>query len=69
MQARLVANVQLMAMPGRRVIAQDIVTAEAPVSDRSSSAAAAALTRAARDASARIAAFAANGAAAHAGAN
>jgi ABC-type uncharacterized transport system auxiliary subunit len=66
MQARLVANVQVLAMPGRRVIAQDIIVGEAAVSDRSASLAADALVRAARDGSARIGAFAANAAAAHA---
>jgi ABC-type uncharacterized transport system auxiliary subunit len=69
MQARLVANVQVLAMPGRRVIAQEIIEGEAPVSDRSASIAAEALARAARDGSARIGAFAANAAAAHAAAD
>lgn len=62
MQARFVANVQVLAMPGRRVIAQRIVTAEAPVSDRSASIAAHALARAAREGSARIGDFAAEAA-------
>jgi ABC-type uncharacterized transport system auxiliary subunit len=66
MQARLVANVQVLAMPGRRVIAQEIIVGEAPVSDRSESVVAEALARAARDGSAHIGVFAANAASAHA---
>lgn len=66
MQARLVANVQILAMPGRRVVAQEIVVGEAPVSDRSASVAADALARAAREGSARIGVFAATAAAEHA---
>lgn len=62
MQARFVANVRLNG-PGRRVIAQEIITTEAPVSSRSSSQAAQALARAAREGSARIGMFAADRAA------
>lgn len=65
MQARLVANVQVLAMPGRRVVAQEIIVGEATVNDRSASVAAGALARAARDASARIGVFAASAAATH----
>lgn len=59
MSARFVADVKLLAAPGRRVVAQQIVSAEAHVSARSSSAAAQALARAAREGSARIGEFAA----------
>jgi ABC-type uncharacterized transport system auxiliary subunit len=59
MSARFVADAKLLAAPGRRVVAQRIVSAEAPVSARSSSAAAQALARAAREGSARIGEFAA----------
>lgn len=62
MQARFVANVRLNA-PGRRIIAQEIISTEAPVSSRSSSVAAQALARAAREGSARIGEFAAERAA------
>jgi ABC-type uncharacterized transport system auxiliary subunit len=62
MQARFVANVRLNA-PGRRIIAQEIISTEAPVSSRSSSEAAQALARAAREGSARIGMFAADRAA------
>ncbi|MEJ0059472.1 MAG: ABC-type transport auxiliary lipoprotein family protein [Terricaulis sp.] len=48
---------------GRRVLASEIITAEAPVSSRSSSAAADGLARAAREGSARIALLAADTAA------
>jgi ABC-type uncharacterized transport system auxiliary subunit len=58
MTARFVADVKLVALPGRRVIAQEIIAAEAPVADRASSAAAQALARAAREGSARIGEFA-----------
>jgi ABC-type uncharacterized transport system auxiliary subunit len=64
MSARFVADVKLLASPGRRIIATEIITAEAPVSDRASSAAAQALARAAREGSARIGAFAADAASA-----
>lgn len=62
MQARFVADVRLVESPGRRIVAQRIVAVEAPVSDRSSSVAAQALARAAREGSARIADFAAEAA-------
>lgn len=62
MQARFVADVRLVESPGRRIVAQRIVSVEAPVSDRSSSVAAQALARAARGGSARIADFAAEAA-------
>lgn len=64
MNARFVADVKLLASPGRRIIATEIISAEAPVSDRASSAAAQALARAAREGSARIGAFAADAASA-----
>jgi ABC-type uncharacterized transport system auxiliary subunit len=63
MIARFTADVSLVALPGRRVVAQEIVQTEAPVSDRASSAAVQALARAAREGSARIGEFAADGAA------
>lgn len=62
MTARFSADVRLVG-PGRRIIASQIVTAEAPVSDRSSSIAANALARAAREGSARIGVFASDAAA------
>lgn len=62
MTARFVADVRLVAQ-GRRIIASEIISAEAPVSDRSSSIAANALARAAREGSARIGMFAADAAA------
>jgi ABC-type uncharacterized transport system auxiliary subunit len=62
MTARFAADVRLVAA-GRRIIASELVVAEAPVSDRSSSVAAQALARAAREGSARIGEFAANAAA------
>lgn len=58
MSARFAANVSLLAIPGRRLLAQRVIEASAPVADRSSSAAARALTQAARDASASIGDFA-----------
>ncbi|MGE0595739.1 MAG: ABC-type transport auxiliary lipoprotein family protein [Hyphomonadaceae bacterium] len=61
MTARFVVDAMLLA-PGRRVIAAERISAEAPVSDRSSSVAAQALTRAAREASARMGLFAADAA-------
>jgi hypothetical protein len=64
MRARFRADVRIMASPGRRLIAQEIITAEAPVSSRSASEAAEALARAAREGSARIGMFAADAAAA-----
>lgn len=62
MQARFVADVVLLGN-GRRVIASERVSAEAPVADRAASIAAQALTRAAREGSARIGLFAADAAA------
>lgn len=59
MRARFGADVIVLAS-GRRVIATEHVATEAPVSERSASAAANALTRAAREGSARIALFAAD---------
>jgi hypothetical protein len=63
MQARFSADVLLVQSPGRRIIASDTITAEAPVSGRSQTAAAQALARAAREGSARIGVFAADAAA------
>ncbi|MBX9747684.1 MAG: ABC-type transport auxiliary lipoprotein family protein [Hyphomonadaceae bacterium] len=63
MTARFVADVRLVDS-GRHIIASEIITAEVPVSDRSSSIAANALARAAREGSARIGMFAADAAAA-----
>jgi ABC-type uncharacterized transport system auxiliary subunit len=62
MTARFSADVRVVEA-GRRIIASQIITAEAPVSDRSSSIAANALARAAREGSARIGAFASDAAA------
>lgn len=62
MTARFAADVRLVEQ-GRRIVASELVTAEAPVSSRSSSVAAQALARAAREGSARIGMFAANAAA------
>ncbi|GAN00344.1 hypothetical protein U91I_04010 [alpha proteobacterium U9-1i] len=62
MTARFVADVKLVSAPGRRIIASEIITAEAPVSDRSATIAAQALARAAREGSARIGVFAADAA-------
>ncbi|MFT3729592.1 MAG: ABC-type transport auxiliary lipoprotein family protein [Terricaulis sp.] len=62
MQAHFRADVKLVASPGRRVIAQKMVDAHAPVGDRSSSLASQGLTAAARDASMQIAQFAADAA-------
>jgi ABC-type uncharacterized transport system auxiliary subunit len=59
MSARFAADVSLLALPGRRVLAQEIIEASSPVGDRTSSAAAQALARAAREGSARIGEFAA----------
>jgi len=63
MSARFSADVMVLA-PGRRVIASEHISAEAPVSDRAASAASQALTRAAREGSARIGMFAADAVAA-----
>jgi ABC-type uncharacterized transport system auxiliary subunit len=62
MTARFSADVRLVAR-GRRIIASELIEAEAPVSDRSSSVATQALARAAREGSARIGMFAADAAA------
>ncbi|MBC7769740.1 MAG: membrane integrity-associated transporter subunit PqiC [Phycisphaerales bacterium] len=62
MTARFVADVRLVE-DGRQIVASRIITAEAPVSSRSSSVAADALARAAREGSARIGEFAADAAA------
>ncbi len=62
MQARFAADVRIVASPGRRIIAQRVIEAQAPVSDRSSSVATQALARAAREGSARIGVFAAEAA-------
>ncbi|MBX3510951.1 MAG: membrane integrity-associated transporter subunit PqiC [Hyphomonadaceae bacterium] len=63
MQARFRADVRVLASPGRRLIAQEVITAEAPVASRSATEASQALTRAAREGSARIGVFAADAAA------
>jgi len=62
MTAHFRADVRLVAA-GRRIVASQLIETEAPVSDRSSSIAANALARAAREGSARIGEFAANAAA------
>lgn len=62
MTARFVADVRLVRQ-GRQIVASRIITAEAPVSSRSSQVAANALARAAREGSARIGEFAAEAAA------
>jgi ABC-type uncharacterized transport system auxiliary subunit len=68
MKARFSAEVRIVG-PGRRIVASQIVTTEAPVGDRSQTQAAEALARAAREGCARIGEFAANAAAeAHASA-
>jgi len=61
MKAHFVADVRLVEQ-GRRIVASRIISTEAPVSDRSSSVAAQALARAAREGSARIGEFAADAA-------
>lgn len=63
MKAHFVAEVRLVQSPGRQIIASEIISAEAPVSDRSATVAAQALARAAREGSARIGMFAADAAA------
>jgi cholesterol transport system auxiliary component len=63
MQARFVADVHLVQAPGRRIVATETISAEAPVSGASQAAAANALARAAREGSARIGMFAADAAA------
>jgi ABC-type uncharacterized transport system auxiliary subunit len=62
MTARFRADVRLVEQ-GRRIVASQLVETEAPVGSRSSSVAAEALARAAREGSARIGEFAANAAA------
>jgi ABC-type uncharacterized transport system auxiliary subunit len=62
MSARFRAEVRLVEQ-GRRIVASHLVDTSAPVSARSSSVAAEALARAAREGSARIGEFAANAAA------
>ncbi|MES1156928.1 MAG: ABC-type transport auxiliary lipoprotein family protein [Alphaproteobacteria bacterium] len=59
MQAKFAANVTVLDATSRRVIASQLVTANAPVASRSASLSAEALTRAAREGSARIGVFAA----------
>jgi ABC-type uncharacterized transport system auxiliary subunit len=63
MKAHFTAEVRLVQSPGRQIIASEIISAEAPVSDRSATVAAQALARAAREGSARIGMFAADAAA------
>jgi cholesterol transport system auxiliary component len=63
MQAHFVADVHLVQSPGRRIVATETVSTQAPVSSRSQTAAAQALARAAREGSARIGMFAADAAA------
>jgi ABC-type uncharacterized transport system auxiliary subunit len=63
MTARFAADVRITKAPGRQIVAQQIISAEALVADRSQAVAAAALTQAARQGCARIAAFAADAAA------
>jgi len=62
MTAHFVADVRIVTQ-GRRIIASQIISTEAPVASRSSSVAANALARAAREGSARIGEFAADAAA------
>ncbi|MEQ1616930.1 MAG: ABC-type transport auxiliary lipoprotein family protein [Terricaulis sp.] len=57
------ADVMLVALPERTVVAQEIINGDEPVSARTASAAAQALARAAREGSARIGEFAARSAA------
>jgi cholesterol transport system auxiliary component len=63
MTARFAADVKLVVLPGRRIVSQRVIETQAPVDDRSSSAATQALARAAREGSARIGVFAAESAA------
>lgn len=63
MESKFVADVHLVALPGRRIVASEIIEAQAPVADRSQTQAAQALARAAREGSARIGMFAADAAA------
>jgi ABC-type uncharacterized transport system auxiliary subunit len=62
MSAHFRADVKLVASPGRRVVAQRMIETSAPVASRSATLASQALTKAARDATAQIAAFAADAA-------
>ncbi len=62
MSAHFSADVRMVEQ-GRRILASQIVSASAPVADRTSTAAAQALARAAREGSARIGEFAADAAA------
>jgi len=64
MNARFVADVKLVSAVNRQIIASEIISGEAPVSDRAAAIAAQALARAAREGSARIGAFAADAASA-----
>ncbi|HVZ99103.1 MAG TPA: ABC-type transport auxiliary lipoprotein family protein [Caulobacterales bacterium] len=63
MQARFNANVTLVEALSRRVVASELISAEAPVASRSATVAADALTRAAREGASRIGLFAADSAA------
>jgi cholesterol transport system auxiliary component len=63
MQARFVADVNLVRSPGRVIVAHETISAETPVAGRSQTQAAQALARAAREGSARIGMFAADAAA------
>ncbi len=63
MTALFRADVMLVALPNRTVVAQEIINGDEPVGARTASAAAQALARAAREGSARIGEFAARGAA------
>ncbi|MES1198937.1 MAG: ABC-type transport auxiliary lipoprotein family protein [Pseudomonadota bacterium] len=60
MQARFAATVHIVEALSRRVVASEEIEAQAPVASRSSSVAAEALTRAAREGGARIGLFAAD---------
>lgn len=63
MRARFVADVKLIDTRTRRIMAQNIISAEAPVADRSASVAAQALAAAARSGAGQISVFAADAAA------
>ncbi len=63
MTAHFRADVMLVALPDRTVVDQQVVSGEWPVSQRTATAAAQALARAARQGSARIGEFAASSAA------
>ena len=60
MNAHFAADVRIVDADGRRVIAAQTFTADAPVTDKSSSIATQALAHAARDAAVRIGVFAAD---------